>query len=278
MLPWGNFEKDFREELEIIQTKAPQRFSHVREVLRIVDGDYDGHISRHEMQHFFRVFGMAEGTADRFFNRLNDICSGGGNYRTFVKHIGPYLELPGTPAAMRPLSSTPGSRPNSAPPPSFPPQAAAVLPGLARGGSPCRPPPMSPVSRSTPRRRQASPSSAGGSPRHVSLWESKCSDLQEDASSVAPSTPRKPSPRQPLQPVAVAAKPSLGATPSPAKPSPGSAARRRPVGRTGGDQLISVDEARRLYMESQDDDTLPVMVQPPSKPSGRPAASPRRYR
>lgn len=107
---------EFHYDLEQVRAKAPQRFSHVREALRLVDGDYDGAITRGEMQHFFRAFGVDEMTSDRFFNMLAADGSGGANYHLFVQVVGPFLELPGVVAsvqtASRPQSAR--SRPSSA--------------------------------------------------------------------------------------------------------------------------------------------------------------------
>lgn len=93
----ASFQQEFQHVLELVRLKAPQRFTHVREVLRIVDGDYDGFITRPEMQYFFRSFGIHEGVSDHFFDRLAG-GSGRASYAAFVAHVGPYLELPGSEA------------------------------------------------------------------------------------------------------------------------------------------------------------------------------------
>jgi Ca2+-binding EF-hand superfamily protein len=104
--------KEFWPILNMVHEKAPQRFSHVREALRIVDVDYDGCITRGEMQNFFRAFGVGEKEADKFYEKLARGGPGGANYHSFVQIVGPYLDLPGMVTATQRASST--SRPGSA--------------------------------------------------------------------------------------------------------------------------------------------------------------------
>lgn len=87
--------KEFCSILNMVYEKAPQRFSHAREALRIVDVDYDGCITRGEMQNFFRAFGVGEKESDRFYEKLAEGGPGGANYHSFVRIVGPYLDLPG---------------------------------------------------------------------------------------------------------------------------------------------------------------------------------------
>jgi len=154
--------KEFRAMFEEVRAKAPQKFSHVREALRIVDVDYDGSITRNEMQHFFRAFGIDEMASDKLFNKMEKGGPGGANYHTFVQIVGPFLELPGVVAATQPPSrpqsarSRPGSarsRPQSADRASLPvldsPRAPAAVvrndvtdvleSALSTCGSPCFP-------------------------------------------------------------------------------------------------------------------------------------------
>jgi len=107
---------EFHYTLEEIRVKAPQKFSHVREALRIVDTDYDGCITQREMRDFFRTFAIDEAVADRFFNRLAKGGPGGANYHTFVQIVAPFLDLPGVAAHSQPPSrpQSAGSRPPSA--------------------------------------------------------------------------------------------------------------------------------------------------------------------
>lgn len=111
--------------LEEVRAKAPQRFSHVREALRIVDVDYDGCITRSEMQHFFRALGIDEMRSDKLYEEMAEGGPGGANYHTFVQVVGPFLELPGVVAATRPPS-----RPQSAR--SRPPSAEIRQPSAPR--------------------------------------------------------------------------------------------------------------------------------------------------
>lgn len=112
---------DFHYMLEQVREKAPQKFSHVREALRLVDGDYDGCITQGEMRHFFRAFSIDEMVADKFFFTLAKGGPGGANYNTFVQVVGPFLDLPGvvahTASAVQPQSrpQSARSRPSSGP-------------------------------------------------------------------------------------------------------------------------------------------------------------------
>lgn len=101
--------KEFWPILNMVHEKAPQRFSHVREALRIVDVDYDGCITRGEMQSFFRAFGVGEKDADKFYEKLARGGPGGANYHSFVQIVGPYLDLPGMVTATQRSASRPGS-------------------------------------------------------------------------------------------------------------------------------------------------------------------------
>jgi Ca2+-binding EF-hand superfamily protein len=126
----ASFQQEFQHVLELVRLKAPQRFSHVREVLRIVDGDYDGFITRQEMQYFFRSFGIHEGVSDHFFDRLGG-GSGRASYAAFVAQVGPYLELPGSEAVTQHVGRCAGIR--AARPPSL--HASAGLRPASREGA-----------------------------------------------------------------------------------------------------------------------------------------------
>jgi len=109
--------KDFHYMLEEVKDKAPQKFSHVREALRIVDVDYDGCITRSEMQHFFRAFGIDEMRSDSMFEKMAKGGPGGANYYLFVQVVGPFLDLPGVAAVIQSAKSRQESqRPRSARP------------------------------------------------------------------------------------------------------------------------------------------------------------------
>jgi len=105
--------KEFWPILNMVHEKASQRFSHIREALRIVDADYDGCITRGEMQNFFRAFGVGEKESDRFYEALAGGGPGGANYHSFVQVVGPYLDLAGVVTAMQ-RSASRASRPGSA--------------------------------------------------------------------------------------------------------------------------------------------------------------------
>jgi len=96
--------QEFREVLEQIRLKAPKRFSHAREVLRILgSGREDGFLERSQARAFFRAFELSADCADRFFEHLAAASERGDHvsYRSFLKHVGPFLELPGVEAAMQ---------------------------------------------------------------------------------------------------------------------------------------------------------------------------------
>jgi len=101
--------------LDFIGHKSKQKFSHAREVFRCVDCNDDGRISREEMRYFFRVFNMPESRADRVFDHIAGLGSGDVKYYEFVRFLGPFLDLPGTAAAMqqRPEGSQSGSNVSS---------------------------------------------------------------------------------------------------------------------------------------------------------------------
>merc|ERR1712232_28940 len=117
---------EFQQALEIVREKAPQRFCHANEVLRMVDCDYDGRITRNELRHFFRAFGVSEEVADKFFKRLAIGNSSQVSHSDFVKLIGPYLELPGIGAVMQKSSCTVAKHP---------PADILVLPDAANGAA-----------------------------------------------------------------------------------------------------------------------------------------------
>lgn len=99
--------QDFRDVLEQIRLKAPRRFSHAREVLRILGSGSssaeDGFLERCQARAFFRAFDLSADRADRFFEHLAAASDHGDtvSYRSFLKHVGPFIELPGIEAAMQ---------------------------------------------------------------------------------------------------------------------------------------------------------------------------------
>jgi len=86
--------------LELIREKAPKKFSHVREALRPVATHYDGKVDRQQVRSFFRSFDLDGDTADSFFWILANRAPQ-ASYSSFLKHIGPYLDLPGADVAMQ---------------------------------------------------------------------------------------------------------------------------------------------------------------------------------
>lgn len=86
--------------LEFIGKKSKEKYHHAREVFRLVDCNDDGSISRKEMRYFFLVFNMPEESADKVFDHLGGDVAAELNYYEFVRFLGPFLDLPGTEAAM----------------------------------------------------------------------------------------------------------------------------------------------------------------------------------
>jgi len=113
--------------LEFIGTKSKEKFSHARKVFRCVDCNDDGSISRKEMRYFFRVFNLSEDKADKVFDHLAHCPSEEVNYHEFVRFLGPFLDLPGTQAAML-------QRPDAQPAPNRPSRRASLA-SSQRAGS-----------------------------------------------------------------------------------------------------------------------------------------------
>mmetsp|Transcript_90247 Transcript_90247/g.159809 ORF Transcript_90247/g.159809 Transcript_90247/m.159809 type:complete len:613 (+) Transcript_90247:53-1891(+) len=107
-------DEKMKETLSFIGMKSVQKFTHVRSVLRAVDVNDDGWISKKEMRDFYRVFNLAEKEADELFTLLGGGETSDVSYQDFVNLLGPFLELPGTQAAMlqRPAGSPPSNRPS----------------------------------------------------------------------------------------------------------------------------------------------------------------------
>lgn len=102
--------QDFQDVLEQVRLKAPKRFSHAREVLRILGSGSSGsredcYLQRSQARAFFRAFDVSTDHADRFFEHLASASgeedSDQVSYRSFLKQVGPFLELPGIEAAMQ---------------------------------------------------------------------------------------------------------------------------------------------------------------------------------
>jgi len=91
---------ELRSIFEFIGKKASQKFSNAREAFRRVDTNSDGTISRGEMQTFFRAFNLSGMQADRVFDHMDVHGFGEIDYHSFVRFLGPFLELPGTNSLM----------------------------------------------------------------------------------------------------------------------------------------------------------------------------------
>jgi len=93
--------EEFYHELQLIHLKAPQRFAHAKDLMRYLDADNDGYITRDEIRHFFRAFSLPTEAADRLTQRLGSVAAGQVQYQKFVSFVGPSLDmLPGMQAVM----------------------------------------------------------------------------------------------------------------------------------------------------------------------------------
>lgn len=107
-------DREVQDALTFIGMKAKEKFGHARELFRRVDCNDDGRISKKEMRYFYRVFNLSETGADKLFNFMGGELTGDVSYHDFVGLVGPFLELPGTQAAMlqRPEGAPPSNRPS----------------------------------------------------------------------------------------------------------------------------------------------------------------------
>lgn len=80
--------------------KCSERFTHVMDLIRKVDQDYDGNISRSEMRHFFSIFGLNARVSDRCFMSLKQDEDPEVDYMDFMRAIAPYVDLPGVNAVL----------------------------------------------------------------------------------------------------------------------------------------------------------------------------------
>jgi len=81
--------------------KCSERFTHVMDLIRKVDRDYDGSISKGEMRHFFSIFGLNTRVADRCFASLLEEGQPEVDYMDFMRAIAPHLDLPGVNAVLQ---------------------------------------------------------------------------------------------------------------------------------------------------------------------------------
>lgn len=75
--------------------KSSERFGHVMDLIRHVDRDYDGNISRDEMRHFFSIFGLEAKVADKCWSSMLKPGEPEVEYMDFMRAIAPHLDLPG---------------------------------------------------------------------------------------------------------------------------------------------------------------------------------------
>jgi len=94
-------ERDMRRALAVVERKAPQRFAHARQVLRILDVDSDGFVTRGEVRDFFRAFDVGEESADRLYQSLDKGHAFGIRYGAFLRLVGPSIDLPGIETALQ---------------------------------------------------------------------------------------------------------------------------------------------------------------------------------
>jgi len=99
------FETEFIADLAMIREKAPKRFSHARELSRYLDTDGDGYISPTELRALFRALSLSDHAANRFVQWFDKGL--GLDYEEVMKHLAPFVDLPGISAVK--LSSSKGS-------------------------------------------------------------------------------------------------------------------------------------------------------------------------
>jgi len=96
--------------LAFLGRKSSERFRHVMDLIRHLDRDYDGSISREEMRHFFSIFGLDIRLADRCFAALLKSGMAEVDYMDFMRAIAPHLDLPGVEAVLHQGGGAGGKR------------------------------------------------------------------------------------------------------------------------------------------------------------------------
>jgi len=90
--------------------KSSERFAHVMELIRHVDRDYDGSISRYELRHFFSLFGLDAKVSDHCFVSMLKPGESQVDYMDFMRAIAPHLDLPGVEAVLHQGGGAGGKR------------------------------------------------------------------------------------------------------------------------------------------------------------------------
>jgi len=98
--PMAQMEWNVQDWMGFLGRKSSERFSHVMELVRHVDRDYDGSISRMEMRHFFSIFGLDNRVADKCFASMLKPREPEVDYMDFMRAIAPHLDLPGVEAVL----------------------------------------------------------------------------------------------------------------------------------------------------------------------------------
>jgi Ca2+-binding EF-hand superfamily protein len=86
--------------MQFLGRKSSERFTHVMDLIRRVDRDYDGSISRDEMRHFFSCFGLDPKVADMCWLGFRRPGHAEVDYMDFMRALAPYLDLPGVEAVL----------------------------------------------------------------------------------------------------------------------------------------------------------------------------------
>jgi Ca2+-binding EF-hand superfamily protein len=81
--------------MNFLGRKSSERFAHVMDLIRHIDRDYDGNISRDEMRHFFSIFGLDAKVSDTCWTSMRRPGEPEVEYMDFMRAIAPHLDLPG---------------------------------------------------------------------------------------------------------------------------------------------------------------------------------------
>lgn len=84
-----------------IGMKSSERFHHIMDLVRLVDRDYNGWISKGELRYFFSVFGLTPKVSDQCFGWLLKPGATEVEYYDFMKACAPHCDLPGVGAVLQ---------------------------------------------------------------------------------------------------------------------------------------------------------------------------------
>lgn len=88
----GEIDPEFEKMMDFVGVKISQKFNKARHVLRYVDTDNNGWISREEARYFFRFFNMQDEDADKFFDGFEKAGADGEiSYTQLLRTLWPYI-------------------------------------------------------------------------------------------------------------------------------------------------------------------------------------------